>query len=161
MIPSLICYKNCNGNHECDALSIVRWHLLYLQKCYRWIKFLLIYFNIYCSSVLLKIFHTFCFVLFCFVLFCFVLLFFFGFLFVCLFVFVVLFLVLVLVLVFRDRVSLCNPGCPGTHFVDQADLSSEIHLPLPPSTWRYRMYIIIALFCLFVFFFDESGQISK
>jgi hypothetical protein len=21
---------------------------------------------------------------------------------------------------FRDRVSLCSPGCPGTHFVDQA-----------------------------------------
>jgi hypothetical protein len=20
---------------------------------------------------------------------------------------------------FRDRVSLCSPGCPGTHFVDQ------------------------------------------
>jgi hypothetical protein len=25
-------------------------------------------------------------------------------------------------LVFRDRVSLCRPGCPGTHFVDQAGL---------------------------------------
>ena len=24
--------------------------------------------------------------------------------------------------VFRDRVSLCSPGCPGTHFVDQAGL---------------------------------------
>ena len=24
--------------------------------------------------------------------------------------------------VFRDRVSLCSPGCPGTHSVDQADL---------------------------------------
>jgi hypothetical protein len=23
---------------------------------------------------------------------------------------------------FRDRVSLCSPGCPGTHFVDQAGL---------------------------------------
>ena len=35
--------------------------------------------------------------------------------------FLVLFcLFLVLVLVFRDRVSLCSPGCPGTHFVDQA-----------------------------------------
>jgi hypothetical protein len=33
-----------------------------------------------------------------------------GFLFVCLFV------------CFRDRVSLCSPGCPGTHFVDQAGL---------------------------------------
>jgi hypothetical protein len=36
----------------------------------------------------------------------------FWFLFVCLFV----------CLVFRDRVSLCSPGCPGTHFVDQAGL---------------------------------------
>jgi hypothetical protein len=25
-------------------------------------------------------------------------------------------------LFFRDRVSLCSPGCPGTHFVDQAGL---------------------------------------
>jgi hypothetical protein len=24
--------------------------------------------------------------------------------------------------VFRDRISLCSPGCPGTHFVDQAGL---------------------------------------
>jgi hypothetical protein len=24
--------------------------------------------------------------------------------------------------VFRDTVSLCSPGCPGTHFVDQAGL---------------------------------------
>ena len=31
------------------------------------------------------------------------------------------FLVLVLVLIFQDKVSLCSPGCPGTHFVDQAD----------------------------------------
>jgi hypothetical protein len=30
--------------------------------------------------------------------------------------------VVVLVLVFQDRVSLCSPGCPGTHSVDQADL---------------------------------------
>jgi hypothetical protein len=37
------------------------------------------------------------FVLFCFVLFCFC-------------------------FVFRDRVSLYSPGCPGTHFVDQAGL---------------------------------------
>jgi hypothetical protein len=25
-------------------------------------------------------------------------------------------------LVFRDRVSLCSPGCPGTHSVEQAGL---------------------------------------
>jgi hypothetical protein len=28
---------------------------------------------------------------------------------------------------FRDRVSLCNPDCPGTHFVDQAGL--ELRIP--------------------------------
>lgn len=27
-----------------------------------------------------------------------------------------------LFLFFRDRVSLCSPGCPGTHSVDQAGL---------------------------------------
>ena len=25
-------------------------------------------------------------------------------------------------LVFQDSVSLCSPGCPGTHSIDQADL---------------------------------------
>jgi hypothetical protein len=39
--------------------------------------------------------------------------------FVCLFVFV-----------FRDRVSLYSPGCPGTHFVDQAGLE----LRNPPAS---------------------------
>jgi hypothetical protein len=29
-------------------------------------------------------------------------------------------------LVFRDRVSLCSPGCPRTHFVDQAGLELRI-----------------------------------
>jgi hypothetical protein len=42
-------------------------------------------------------------------------------LFLSLFVFVCLF-VCFWFLVFRDRVSLCSPGCPGTHFVDQAGL---------------------------------------
>jgi hypothetical protein len=48
-------------------------------------------------------FFVFCFVLFCFVLFCFV---------------------------FRDRVSLYSPGCPGTHSVDQAGLE----LRNPPAS---------------------------
>jgi hypothetical protein len=30
--------------------------------------------------------------------------------------------VVVVVVVFQDRVSLYSPGCPGTHFVDQASL---------------------------------------
>jgi hypothetical protein len=34
------------------------------------------------------------------------------------------------VLVFRDRVSLCSPGCPGTHSVDQAGLG----LRNPPAS---------------------------
>jgi hypothetical protein len=47
------------------------------------------------------------------------------FLFVCLvFVFVFVF--------FRGRVSLCNPGCPGTHFVDQAGLELR-NLPASAS----------------------------
>jgi hypothetical protein len=32
------------------------------------------------------------------------------------------FLFCLFVLVFQDRVSLYSPGCPGTHFVDQAGL---------------------------------------
>jgi hypothetical protein len=33
---------------------------------------------------------------------------------------------------FRDRVSLCNPGCPGTHSVDQAGLELR-NLPASAS----------------------------
>jgi hypothetical protein len=35
-----------------------------------------------------------------------------------------------LFLFFRDRVSLCGPGCPGTHSVDQAGLE----LTNPPAS---------------------------
>jgi hypothetical protein len=31
-------------------------------------------------------------------------------------------LFLFLILIFKDRVSLCSPGCPGTHSVEQAVL---------------------------------------
>ena len=34
--------------------------------------------------------------------------------------------------VFRDRVSLYSPGCPGTHFVDQAGLKLR-NLPASAS----------------------------
>ena len=45
-------------------------------------------------------------------------------------------------LLFSRHVSLCNPGCPGTHSVDQADLEftyqDQLSLPLsaspPPPT---------------------------
>jgi hypothetical protein len=43
-----------------------------------------------------------------------------GFIFFCLFV----------LFFFRDRVSLCSPGCPGTHFVDQVGLE----LKNPPAS---------------------------
>jgi hypothetical protein len=42
--------------------------------------------------------------------------------FVCLFVFV-----------FQHRVSLYSPGCPGTHFVDQASL--KLRNPLASASW--------------------------
>jgi hypothetical protein len=44
-------------------------------------------------------------------------------LFVCLFLFG---------LVFRDKVSLCSPGCPGTHSVEQAGLELR-NLPASAS----------------------------
>jgi hypothetical protein len=34
---------------------------------------------------------------------------------------------------FRDRVSLCSPGCPGTHYVDQAGLKLRNRLLCFPS----------------------------
>jgi hypothetical protein len=36
---------------------------------------------------------------------------------------------------FQDRISLCNPGCPGTHFVDQTglELKRSIYLWLQSS----------------------------
>jgi hypothetical protein len=43
---------------------------------------------------------------------------------------------------FQDRVSLCSPGCPGTHSVDQAHLNSEICLPLPPTAWQHRLFFL-------------------
>jgi hypothetical protein len=37
-----------------------------------------------------------------------------------------------LFVVFQDKVSLCSPGCPGTHFVDQAGLELR-NLPASAS----------------------------
>ena len=41
---------------------------------------------------------------------------------------------IVVVVVFRDRVSLCSPGCPGTHSIDQAGLELR-NLPASASNW--------------------------
>jgi hypothetical protein len=48
------------------------------------------------------------------------------------FFFVCLFFVFVFVF-FQDKVSLCSPGCPGTHFVDQAGLELR---NLPASAFQ-------------------------
>jgi hypothetical protein len=45
-------------------------------------------------------------------------------------VFVVVLFVCLFVFVFQDRVSLCSPGCPGTHSVDQDGLE----LRNPPAS---------------------------
>jgi hypothetical protein len=48
------------------------------------------------------------------------------------------------------QVSLCSPGYPGTHYVDQASLKlTEVHLPLPPECWderRVRPWIILLVY---------------
>jgi hypothetical protein len=50
-------------------------------------------------------------------------------------------------LVFRDRVSLCSPGCPGAHFVDQAglELRNPICLPLL-SIARVNIFLNVLIF---------------
>ena len=40
------------------------------------------------------------------------------------------FFIFYLFIYFGDRVSLCSPGCPGTHFVDQGGLE----LRNPPAS---------------------------
>jgi hypothetical protein len=72
--------------------------------------------GIFLFFVFVCLFGLFCFVLFCFVLFWFGLLWF--------------ALVWFWYWFFRDRISLYSPGCPGTHFVDQAGLQ----LRNPPSS---------------------------
>jgi hypothetical protein len=54
-------------------------------------------------------------------------------------------------LVFRDRVSLCSPGCPGTQSVDQAGLelrnppaSASQVLGLKACTATTRLYVACA-----------------
>jgi hypothetical protein len=51
---------------------------------------------------------------------------------ICVFIIFIIYLFIYLSLVFRDRVSLYSPGCPGTHFVDQAGLELR-NLPASAS----------------------------
>jgi hypothetical protein len=53
-------------------------------------------------------------------------------------------------LVFRDRVSLCSPGCPGTHSVDQAGLELR-NLPTSASRVLGLKACTIMPGCLFCF----------
>jgi hypothetical protein len=62
-------------------------------------------------------------------------------------------------LVFRDRVSLCSLGCPGTHFVDQAGLE----LRNPPASASQILGLKACattpgLFFWFLFFLRYSGK---
>ena len=61
-----------------------------------------------------------------------------------------LFVLFFLFFVFRDRVSLCSPGCPGTHFVDQVGL--ELRNP-PASASR----VLGSKVCATDFFFLRQG----
>jgi hypothetical protein len=54
------------------------------------------------------------------------------------------------VVVFPDRVSLCNPGCPGAHSIDQAGLKLRDPLAsasqvlglkeFTTNTWHTRLF---------------------
>jgi hypothetical protein len=79
------------------------------------------------------------------------------FFFVCLVRFVLVFgffclFVCLFVCFFRGRDSLCSPGCPGTHSVDQAVL--ELRNP-PASASR----VLVCLHFLLLLFYNFSDQL--
>jgi uncharacterized membrane protein len=53
---------------------------------------------------------------------------------------VVLFVCLFVCLFFQDRVSLSSPGCPGTHFVDQAGVFS---MPLQKKKKKKKVILLL------------------
>jgi hypothetical protein len=64
-------------------------------------------------------------------------------------------------LVFWDRVSLCSPGCPGTHSVDQTGLelrnppasaSQVLRLKVCATTPGLTRNSLLLIFCLLFFF---------
>jgi hypothetical protein len=65
-------------------------------------------------------------------------------------------------LVFRDRVSLYSPGCPGTHFVDQAGLKLR-NLPASASqvlglkVYGTTAWCFVCLFVCLFFGFSRQG----
>jgi hypothetical protein len=54
---------------------------------------------------------------------------------------------------FQDRVSLCSPGCPGTHFVDQAGLE----LRNPPASASQVLGLKACATTARLFCFFETG----
>jgi hypothetical protein len=75
--------------------------------------------------------------------------------------FLVFVLFCLFVFVFQDRVSLCSSGCPGTHFVDQADLELR-NLPAsasPALGLKACATMPSLLLCSFVL--EQAAQRSK
>jgi hypothetical protein len=83
-----------------------------------------------------------------------------------------LFVCLFVCLFFQDRISLCSPGCPGTHSVDQAGLE----LRNPPAsasqvlglkacattTWRDRYYFMSSRHPgLFQRYYNDQIQMNR
>jgi hypothetical protein len=66
-----------------------------------------------------------------------------------------LLLLLLLFLFFRDRVSLCSPGCPGTHSVDQAGL--ELRNPPASASRVLRSKACLSFNALY---FESQVQLS-
>jgi hypothetical protein len=64
---------------------------------------------------------------------------------------------LVLFFVFQDRVSLCSPGYPGTHFVDQTGLELR---NLPASASRVLGLKACATTPATEFFFFKTGLVT-
>jgi hypothetical protein len=78
------------------------------------------------------------------------------FLFVCFLVFCCCLFVCFVLLVFQDSVSLCSPGCPGTHSADQAGLelrnppaSASQVLGLKVCATTPGSFCFVFVFCLF------------
>jgi hypothetical protein len=70
--------------------------------------------------------------------------------------FLILFCFVCCCFVFRDRFSLYNPGCPGTHFVDQAGLKLR---NLPASASRVLGLKACATMTGLCFYFNPSCMI--
>jgi hypothetical protein len=75
-----------------------------------------------------------------------------------LFAFSFLFFCLFVCLFVWDRVSLCSPGCPGTHFVDQADLELR-NLPASASQMLgLKVRATISGYLLFLYQVARLGE---